>query len=88
MLQLIRVEESSFTLLCRSKNLEVNFTWVSKGVYGPKKGEFREDMWGDLVVVNGLWGDPWCIGGDFNVVRFPGERNKDGSITSPLRRFS
>ena len=32
-------------------------------------------------------GDPWFIGGDFNVVKFLGEINKDGCITSSMRRF-
>ena len=36
----------------------------------------------------GQWGDPWVIGGDFNIIRFPEERNKAGKITRPMRRFS
>ena len=32
--------------------------------------------------------DPWCIGGDFNVIRFPKERNRVGKISSSMRRFS
>ena len=62
--------------------------WVFTRVYGPIKRELRKDMWGGLGAVKGLWGDPWCIGGDFNVVRFSGERNREGSITGPMRRFS
>ena len=88
MLQLIGIEESCFTLSCRFRNCEYSFMWVFTRVYGSTKREFREDMWGERGVVQGLWGDPWCLGGNFKVVRFPGERNGVGCLTSPMRRFS
>ena len=52
------------------------------GIYGPTKREAR------LGAIRGMWGDPWCIGDDFNVLRFPGERNREGRWTGALRRFS
>ena len=45
-------------------------------------------MWEDLGAIRGLWGDPWCVGGDFNVIRFLEERNKVDRISSFMRRFS
>ncbi|RVX06887.1 Histone-lysine N-methyltransferase, H3 lysine-9 specific SUVH4 [Vitis vinifera] len=33
----------------------------------------REGFWGELRAIRGLWSDPWCIGGDFNMVRIPRE---------------
>ena len=36
----------------------------------------------------GLWEDPWCLGGDFNIIRFPGERNREGRITRGMITFS
>ena len=40
-----------------------------------------ELLWEDLGAIRGMWGDPWCIGGDFNVLRFSGERNREGRWT-------
>ena len=47
----------------------------------------REDLWDELGVIRGLWGDPWCLGGDFNAIRDPRERNIEGSFTHSMRRF-
>ena len=33
-------------------------------------------------------GESWCLGGDFNDIRFPGERNREGRIQRSMRRFS
>jgi hypothetical protein len=35
----------------------------------------RRLLWDELVGVISLWNLPWCIGGDFNVTRFPSERS-------------
>ena len=41
-----------------------------------------------MRAIGGLWEDLWCIGGDFNVVRFPKERRNYGRISSNMRSFS
>ena len=48
----------------------------------------REDLWEELGAIKGLWGDPWCLGGDFNAIRALRERNREGSFTHSMRRFS
>ncbi|RVX21004.1 hypothetical protein CK203_002724 [Vitis vinifera] len=61
---------------------------IFSGVYGPTMKRYREFFWEKLGVIRGLWNDPWCIGGDFNVIRFPSERSRDGRVSSSMRRFS
>ncbi|RVW33333.1 putative ribonuclease H protein [Vitis vinifera] len=64
------------------------FLWTFTGVYGPTIKRHRELFWEELGAIRGLWSDPWCIGGDFNVVRFPSERSREGRLTGSMRRFS
>ena len=41
-----------------------------------------------LGAIRGLWSDPWCMGGDFNISRFSNEWNREGRITGSMRHFS
>ena len=42
----------------------------------------------ELGAIRGLWEDPWCIGGDFNIICFPSERNRLARLNRSIRRFS
>ena len=57
-------------------------------MYGPVIGSEKEDFWEELGAIRGLWDDPWCLGGDFNSVRFPEKRRNAPSLTAEMRRFS
>ena len=57
-------------------------------MYGPVIGSEKEDFWEELRAIRGLWEDPWCIGGDFNIVRFLKERRNAPRLTTEMRRFS
>ncbi|RVW76305.1 ATP-dependent DNA helicase Q-like 4A [Vitis vinifera] len=48
----------------------------------------REDLWEELGSIKGLWSDPWCVGGDFNLVRFLEEHSRGEGLTASMRRFS
>ena len=47
----------------------------------------RRKIFGELGAICGLWEDLWCIGGDFNVVRFPEEIRNAPRLTAGMRRF-
>ncbi|RVX04070.1 hypothetical protein CK203_015497 [Vitis vinifera] len=50
--------------------------------------QYKELFWEELGTIQGLWSDPWCIGGDFNVIKFPSERSREGRMIGTMRRFS
>lgn len=41
-----------------------------------------------LSDINALWDVPWCIGGDFNAIRFSQERRGGSKITRTMRGFN
>ena len=81
-------KENQSSLSCKFRNCEDNSTWVFTGIYGPTTMERRDQLWEHLSPIRGLWGAPWCIGGNFNVTRFLDERNMEGRILSSMGRLS
>ena len=70
--QLADLEESSHTLSSRFKIVGDDFSWVFAGINGPTKRDLREELWEDLGAIRGVWEEPWCLGGDFNVLSSSG----------------
>ena len=87
MLQLLEVKKSKISISYKFKNWGDNFTWVFSGVYGPPSCARGDSLWEELGAILGLWGEPWCVGEDFNVTHFPEERNREGRIIGSMRRF-
>ena len=46
-------EEGLFSISCRSKLIEDEFTWVFTGVYGPTNHGCRESLWEELEAMGG-----------------------------------
>ena len=86
-LVLLEVEMSVHSFSCRFKNCDENFIWVFSGVYRLVGNVDKEELWAELGDIKGLWSDLWCIGGDFNVVRFPRERRKNSRIPFAMKCF-
>ena len=80
--------KGQYSISCRFRNVQDQFEWAFLGVYGPNADAERFILWEELAGVRSWWGVPWCIGGDFNVVRFPSEKLGGGRFTSAMRIFS
>ncbi|RVW76716.1 Transposon TX1 uncharacterized 149 kDa protein [Vitis vinifera] len=61
---------------------------VLERLYSPIKGSERRELWEELAVVKGIWNDPWCIVGDFVVVRFSVETSNGRQMSTAMREFS
>ncbi|RVW60790.1 LINE-1 reverse transcriptase-like [Vitis vinifera] len=65
------------------RSLEVMETEVGKFSVS-----YRECLWEELGAIRGLWEDPWCLGGDFNVILSQRERSRQGRLTGAMRIFA
>ena len=77
-----------YTVACSFKMVEDNFLWAFAGIYGPNDDTTRQCLWEELAGVLSWWELPSCIGGDFNLSRFPSERSGVSHISSAMRDFS
>ena len=84
----LEFESGGYSISVRFRNYANGFSWIFSGVYGPVIGSEKEDFWEELGAIRGLWDDPWCLGGDFNSVRFSEKRRNALSLTAEMRRFS
>lgn len=50
--------------------------WVQivTAVYGPNDKRLRTQFWKELTAIRDKHGEPWILGGDFNITRFANER--------------
>ena len=84
-----KIEEvvGHFSISCRFKNVSDQFEWAFTGIYGPNLNRKRHLMWEELAGLINWWNLPWCLGGDFNVIRFPSERLGAGRFTRCMYDF-
>ncbi|GLT55575.1 hypothetical protein SLA2020_286860 [Shorea laevis] len=85
-----KVEEcvGRFVVACAFRSVTENFEWAFAGIYGPNDDVERRGLWDELAGLMALWDLPWCMGGDFNVVRYPGERIGESRHTQAMVEFS
>ena len=78
-------EVGGFSVL---RGVEDNFRWVFTGVYDPVVGAERTNFLNEIASVAFKWELPWCVGGDFNVVRYPEERWVNHGVSCAMRNFN
>jgi hypothetical protein len=85
-----RVDEAigCFSISCRFREVASSLEWVFSGVYGPNRAVERRLMWDELAGIATVWAVPWCVGGDFNLVRYPTERAGASDLSPSMRDFS
>jgi hypothetical protein len=77
-----------YVVACSFKNVVDDFSWAFAGVYGPHIISSRRLLWDELAGLMCWWDLPWCIGGDFNVTHFPGERSGEARFCPAMMEFS
>lgn len=87
-MELIEREVRAFSVSRWFKNYEGNFVWMFIRVYSPVLNQERENFWNKLTDIRSLWNDSRCVGGDFNVMRFPRERRNCHRSSTSMRHFS
>lgn len=65
-----------------------NSSWIVTSVYSPNDITQCDLLRSELVSMLNKWSDPWWIGSDWNVVRFPSKRSGCNLHTSDMTAFS
>jgi exonuclease III len=76
------------SVACSFRSVSDDFRWAFAGVYGPNIDSDRLLLWDELSNIMDKWEVPWCIGGDFNVIRFPSERLGNSRFVPAMEEFS
>lgn len=86
-LEMEDVSVGLFSISMSFRNIGDGFQWRFIGVYGPNSDDSRRGLWDELAGMMAWWNLPMCIGGDFNVVRFPIEKSSGGRLTGAMEEF-
>lgn len=78
----------AFSVSIIVEDLSARSKWLLTAVYGPDDGQRRKELWKELNEVRGCWNGAWCIGGDWNIIRFPSERLEGCRWNEDMRAFS
>lgn len=81
-----KVGNFSISIFCRNK--ADGLKWAFSGVYGPTDQSDFSYVSNELGLIGEDWGVPWCLGGDFNVVKSPKERRGTSHYTQNMQMFN
>jgi hypothetical protein len=70
------IEDGEFHIKFILKNKVDGFRWALLSVYGAAQDEYKEQFLSELVQACSSCGNlPFLVGGDFNIIRNPSEKN-------------
>lgn len=61
---------------------------MDTGIYGPNLDNDRSFLWNELAGIQSCWDVHWCLGGEFNILRFPSESSEDYRLQKAKIDFS
>ena len=79
-----------FSLSAVLEDKDNGCAWIISSVYVPIDRSLQSSFWCELDSIRRKWAGPWCMGGDWNITRFPSERSGGGNHGRkylPLRRY-
>lgn len=80
-----KIGDFSISILCQ--NMNDDYRWAFSGVYGPSNLRDFTIVRGELCQKMLEWNVLWCFGGDFNAVRYPGERQGSSTFSLQMQSF-
>ena len=76
-----------FSLSAVIEDKDKGCAWIISSVYGSTDRSLQSSFWCELDSIRSKWAGPWCIGGDWNITRFPSERFGGGNTTVHMAAF-
>ncbi|XP_026430002.1 uncharacterized protein LOC113326498 [Papaver somniferum] len=76
-----------FSLSMRFRNTKDGFIWPFTSVYGASDPADYAQFWQELADIRAIIFEPWCIGGDWNVILCQADRNRVGGNKRNRKKF-
>jgi hypothetical protein len=71
------IDEGDFYVKFTLRNKDYDYKWALFVVYGPAQQENKENFLIEMAHICSIESLPYIIGGDFNILRSPEDKNKD-----------
>lgn len=77
-----------FSVSALVRDVQIIKEWIISSIYGPTISAVRGNLWRELDLIRSKWSGPWCLGGDFNVIRCSETRVGGCRVSSDMNTFS
>ncbi|XP_026450966.1 uncharacterized protein LOC113351131 [Papaver somniferum] len=77
----------AFSMTIKFRNIKDGFTWIFTSVHGASDPADYSQFWLELEDIRTIIYEPWCVGGDWNVILCQAERNRAGGNKRNIKNF-